>query len=87
MSEGQIDRIMDALIDIQKNQREFGERLAKVETLITERTNDNNEIRSMLKSHEERLTELESQKFTALGAKELLAFAIMAGIALYGALK
>ena len=87
MSESQIERIMDALNDIQKNQQEIRERLAKVETMIHERTDDTKEIRNMLKSHEDRLAELESHKSSTIGAKEVVAFAIMAGLALWGVLK
>ena len=58
-----------------------------METLISERTNDNKEIRNMLKSHEDRLSELESHKHSSIGAREIVAFLVMAGIALWGALK
>ena len=66
---------------------EISERLARVETMIHERTDDTKEIRNMLKSHEDRIAELESHKHLALGAKEILAFLIMAGLALWGVLK
>lgn len=87
MSENQIDRIMCALDDIRKNQQEIRERVARVETMIHERTDDTKEIRNMLKSHEDRLAELESHKHSNIGAREVVAFLIMAGLALWGVLK
>lgn len=66
---------------------EISERLARVETMIHERTDDTKEIRNMLKSHEDRLCELESHKHATIGAKEIVAFIIMAGLALWGVLK
>ena len=80
MSDNQMDSIMNVLIDVR-------ERLARVETMIHERTDDTKEIRNMLKSHEDRLSELESHKHSSIGAREIVAFLVMAGIALWGALK
>ena len=80
MSDNQVDSIMSVLIDVR-------ERLARVETMIHERTDDTKEIRNMLKSHEDRLSELESHKHSSIGAREIVAFLVMAGIALWGALK
>lgn len=80
MGETQLNMILSSLQDIR-------ERLARVETMIHERTDDTKEIRNMLKSHEDRLAELESHKHLTIGAKEVVAFLIMAGIALWGALK
>ena len=87
MSDNQIDRIIDKLDDIQKDQRDMLVRLGKVETMIHERTDDTKEIRNMLKSHEDRLAELESHKHSTIGAREIIAFLVMAGVALWGALK
>lgn len=66
---------------------EISERLARVETMIHERTDDTKEIRNMLKSHEDRLSELESHKHSSVGAREVVAFLVMAGLALWGVLK
>jgi len=79
--------ILDRLQDIQQNQQDIRERLAKVETMLHERTDDTKEIRNMLKSHEDRLSELESHKHSGVGAREIVAFLIMAGLALWGVLK
>jgi chromosome segregation ATPase len=78
---------MNKLDDIQKNQLDIRERLAKVETMIHERTDDTKEIRNMLKSHEDRLAELEAHKQSNIGAREIVAFLVMAGLALWGVLK
>ena len=80
MSDYQIDSIMSVLVDVR-------ERLARVETMIHERTDDTKEIRNMLKSHEDRLSELESHKHSSIGAREVVAFLVMAGLALWGVLK
>lgn len=87
MGDSQIDRVMNKLDDIQKNQLDIRERLAKVETMIHERTDDTKEIRNMLKSHEDRLAELEAHKQSNIGAREIVAFLVMAGLALWGVLK
>ena len=87
MSDNQIDRIIGRLDEIQKDQRDILVRLGKVETMIHERTVDTKEIRNMLKSHEDRLAELESHKHSTIGAREIVAFAIMAGVAIWGVLK
>lgn len=87
MSDSQIDRIIDRLDEIQKDQRDVLVRLGKVETMIHERTDDTKEIRNMLKSHEDRLAELESHKHSTIGAREIIAFLVMAGVALWGVLK
>lgn len=55
--------------------------------MIHERTDDTKEIRNMLKSHEDRLSELESHKYSSIGAREVVAFLVMAGVALWGVLK
>ncbi len=87
--------ILDSLQDIRQNQQDIQqrqlvdirERLAKMETMLHERTDDTKEIRNMLKSHEDRLAELESHKHSSIGAREIVAFLIMAGLALWGVLK
>lgn len=66
---------------------EISERLAKVEAMMQERTDDTKEIRNMLKNHEDRLSELENYKYFGIGAREIVAFLIMAGLTLWGLLK
>ena len=73
--------------DIQKDQRDILVRLGKMETMIHERTNDTKELRNMIKSHEDRLSELESHTHSAIGAKEIVAWLVVTGIALWGVLK
>ena len=88
MEERTLDQmILDSLQSIRENQQDIRERLAKVETMLHERTDDTKEIRNMLKSHEDRLSELESHKHSSIGAREIVAFLIMAGLALWGVLK
>lgn len=79
--------ILDSLQDIRENQQDIRERLATVETMLNERTDGTKEIRNMLKSHEDRLAELESHKHSSVGAREIVAFLIMAGLAFWGVVK
>lgn len=73
--------------DIQKDQRDILVRLGKMETMIHERTDDTKELRNMIKSHEDRIAELESHKYSNIGARGIVAFIVMAGLALWGVLK
>ena len=79
--------ILSDLQDIRESQQDIRERLAKVETMLHERTDDTKELRDMLKSHEDRITDLEAHKSSNMGAREIVAFLIMAGLALLGVLK
>ena len=74
------DKILEKLTVI-------GERLAVVETLIKERTDDTKEVHDTLKSHEDRLSELERHKTQVIGAKDIVTWGVMAMIALWGVLK
>lgn len=78
--EGQNERLWNKL-------NEISERLARVETMIHERTDDTKEIRNMLKSHEDRLAELESHKHATIGAKDIVAWLAITGIMLWEVLK
>ncbi|MBQ7477857.1 MAG: hypothetical protein IJT01_03015 [Selenomonadaceae bacterium] len=82
--ESRLELKVDELL---RKQAETSERLAIVETLIKERTDDTKEVHDKLKSHEDRLSELESHKHSSIGAREVVAFLIMAGLALWGVLK
>ena len=73
--------------ELLRKQAETSERLAIVETLVKERTDDTKEVHDKLKSHEDRLAELESHKHSNIGAIGIVAFLVMAGLALWGVLK
>ena len=66
---------------------EISERLARAEIMARERMDDMKEIHNMLKSHENRIAELESHKHSNIRIGEGIAFLIMAGLALWGVLK
>lgn len=87
MSDSQIDRIMDALIDIRKNQQDISERLAKVEVMLDGLTDNIREMKRTLREHDERINDLETHKDVAIGAKDIFTWLAMAGIALWGVLK
>ena len=76
MGEGNNDKFWNKL-------NEISERLARVETMIHERTDDTKEIRNMLKSHEDRLSELETHKASTIGAKDIVAWLAIAGIMIW----
>ena len=79
MSEGQ-EKVYEKLSEI-------SERLARVETMIHERTDDTKETRDMLDRHERRIAELEKHKTSVVGAKDIFTWVIMEGIALWGVIK
>ena len=80
MKENKEDRILAKLTTI-------SERLAVVETLIKERTDDTKEVHDTLKSHEDRLSELERHKTQVIGAKDIVTWLALAAIAIMGVLK
>ena len=73
MSEEQTVKVMEKLSDIDK-------RIVRIETLIQEWTNNTREVRALLKEHERRLSDLENQKSAAIGAKDIVAWLVIAGI-------
>lgn len=80
MNEEQTVKIMDKLSDIDK-------RIVRIETLIQEWSSNAKDARIILKEHERRISDLENQKSAAFGAKDVVAWLIVTGIALWGALK
>ena len=79
MSEDKLDRLYDKV-------SEMSERMARVETMMTELTRDMQDVRHTLRNHEERLNGLESHKEATIGAKDIITWLAMAGIALWGVL-
>lgn len=73
MSEEQTVKVMEKLSDIDK-------RIVRIETLIQEWTNNTREVRAVLKEHERRISDLENQKSAAIGAKDIVAWLVIAGI-------
>lgn len=73
MSEEQTVKVMEKLSDIDK-------RIVRIETLIQEWTNNTREVRTVLKEHERRISDLENQKSAAIGAKDIVAWLVIAGI-------
>ena len=79
--------ILVRLQDIQENQQDIRERLAKVEVMLGELTDDMKDMKHTLRSHESRIKELESHKDATIGAKDIVTWLAMAGIALWGVMK
>lgn len=80
MNDEKLDRLFNKV-------SEMSERLARLETMIHERTDDTKEIRDMVGRHEKRLSELEKHSSAVIGAKDIITWLAMAGIALWGVLK
>lgn len=80
MADEKLDKLYDKV-------SEMSERLARVETMIHERTDDTKEVRDMLERHERRISDLEKHKSSVIGAKDIATWLAMAAIALWGVLK
>jgi hypothetical protein len=80
MSESQIDSIMTKLSEIL-------ERLSVVETLVKERTMDTQAIFTALRAHDQRLVQLETHRASVITAKDIVTWAAVAAIGVWGALK
>ena len=66
---------------------EISERLARVEVMMSELTDDMKDTKQTLRNHEARIKELESHKDATVGAKDIITWLVMAGIALWGVMK
>ena len=80
MDESQIIKFYDKL-------SEMSERIARMETMLQAREEENTRITSILDEHEERIVSLEENKAKFFGIKECLAWSIAVGIAIWGVLK
>ena len=80
MDNEQIIKLMDKL-------SELSERMARVETMLQANHDADKNISKTLAEHDERIDALEQSKASAISIKELVAWAIMASIALWGVLK
>lgn len=95
MNENTLHVILDGIQDIRNNQhdmqqnqlQDIRERLAKVETILNERTDGTKELQNMIKSHDDRLSELENHAHTTIGAKEIVAWLVVVGIMAWEAFK
>lgn len=76
MSEDKLDRMFDKISDI-------SERIVRVEVLIKEVADDTNDTKTTLRRHEERIAELESHKDSFIGAKDIVVWLAITGIALW----
>lgn len=84
MNDEKLDKLYDKVSEMSER---LSERLARVETMIHERTDDTKETRDTLERHERRIAELEKHKSSVIGAKDIATWIVMAGIALWGAVK
>jgi len=80
MSGNSSEKIMDKLSEI-------SERLVRVETLLEKITDENRAMKEKQNNHEGRLQDLEQHKSTVVSAKDIITWAVMAAIALWGVLK
>ena len=80
MDEAQIIKLMDKL-------SELSERMARVETLLQTNHDADKAIAKTLADHDERIDALEQSKASAMSVKELIAWSLAFGVALWGVLK
>ena len=80
MDEAQIIKLMDKL-------SELSERMARVETLLQTNHDADKAIAKTLADHDERIDALEQSKASAMSVKELVAWSLAFGVALWGVLK
>ena len=80
MDEAKLSRMMDKLTEI-------GERLVVVETLLKERSSDTDTIYKTLRSHADRITDLERYQSKVVGAKDIFTWLAITAIGLYGVIK
>ena len=80
MDEAQIIKLMDKL-------SELSERMARVETLLQANHDADKAIAKTLADHDERIDALEQSKASAMSVKELIAWSLAFGVALWGVLK
>lgn len=80
MSDEQGTQIWDTLMDISS-------RLARVEALLLKMTDDARDIRETMRDHDKRISALESHRDSTIGAKDIVMWLAMAGIALWEVLK
>lgn len=80
MDEAQIIKLMDKL-------SELSERMARVETLLQTNHDADKAIAKTLADHDERIDALEQSKASAMSIKELVAWSLAFGVALWGVLK
>ena len=80
MDEAQIVKLMDKL-------SELSERMARVETLLQANHDADKAIAKTLADHDERIDALEQAKASAMSVKELIAWSLAFGVALWEVLK
>ena len=80
MDEAQIIKLMDKL-------SELSERMARVETLLQTNHDADKAIAKTLADHDERIDALEQAKASAMSIKEVVAWSLAFGVALWGVLK
>jgi hypothetical protein len=80
LNDEQILRFLDKL-------NEVSERLARVETMLRQRSVEMENVSNTLARHDERLTQLENNKAAFLGIKNLIAWGITVAIAVWGLMR
>ena len=80
MDEMQVMKLMDKL-------SELSERMARVETMLQANHDSDKAIAKTLADHDERIGALEQSRASAMSVKELIAWSLAFGVALWGVLK
>lgn len=77
----------ESMTYFRKKLDEIVERTIRMEAIMEGMNSDNKDIRRTLHDHDERLHELENHKAATIGIKDIVTWAAMAGLALWGVLK
>lgn len=85
--EHKIDEILKQQMEQVREISRMSERLAIVETLVQERTDDNKEVHDRLKDLEERMGAVEKHKTQVVSFKEIAMGGALLGLAILEAMK
>ena len=85
--EHKIDEILKQQMEQVREISRMSERLAIVETLVQERTDDNKEVHDRLKDLEERMGAVEKHKTQVVSFKEIAMGGALLGLAIWEAMK
>lgn len=85
--ERKLDEMLNRQIEQSRELAKISERLAIVETLVQERTDDTKEVHDRLKDLEERIGAVEKHKTQVISFKDIAMGAALLGLALWEAMK
>ncbi len=87
MDDVKLDRVLSKLDNVSDELARLSERMVAVETKIGERANDIAGMYRRIEKLEDRVADLEKHKTQVVNAKDIVTWAAMAGIALWGVVR